>query len=309
MKTSTALRLGLFAFGTAAACAWAPIALADDATQTTLGGQADVGGGQMWTVTQLQPSRDSIPFQTAGTLWEATATAAPVNGGVPVVPGFAARGGADSYPVLWPVPTALGINPSALPAGGTATGKLYFDVVGPAPTSVAYNSNGHDTAVWVEPPPAPASQPSTGYSPAPYSMGAAPAATPKVTAPAVPAAPAPTGSSGTPLPAASGSSGTPLPAENSATTPPPAAGSSGTPASGSSGTPASGSSGTPATGTQAPASASPSPAASPAPAAPSPAAATPSSPATAPAPAPTTASGSAGTPLTAPTTTTVVPAG
>ena len=60
----------------------------------------------MWTVTQLQPSRDSIPFQTAGTLWEATATAAPVNGGVPVVPGFAARGGADSYPVLWPVPTA-----------------------------------------------------------------------------------------------------------------------------------------------------------------------------------------------------------
>lgn len=174
----------------------------------------------MWTVTQLQPSRDSIPFQTAGTLWEATATASPVNGGVPVVPGFAARGGADDYPVLWPVPTALGVNPSALPAGGTATGKLYFDVVGPAPTSVVYSSNGHDTAVWVQPPPAPAGQPSAGSSPAPYSMGAAPAATPKVTAPAAPAAPAATGSSGTPLPAASGSSGTPLPAENSATTPP-----------------------------------------------------------------------------------------
>ena len=241
----------------------------------------------MWTVTQLQPSRDSIPFQTAGTLWEATATASPVNGGVPVVPGFAARGGADDYPVLWPVPTALGVNPSALPAGGTATGKLYFDVVGPAPTSVVYSSNGHDTAVWVQPPPAPAGQPSAGSSPAPYSMGAAPAATPKVTAPAAPAAPAATGSSGTPLPAASGSSGTPLPAENSATTPLPA-----------------GSSGTPATGTQAPAASS-SPAASPAPAAASPAA-TPNSPAAA--PAPTTAAGSAGTPLTAPTTT-VVPAG
>lgn len=305
MKTSTALRLGMFAYGTAAACAWAPAALADDATQATLGGQADVGGGQMWTVTQLQPSRDSIPFQTAGTLWEATATAAPVNGGVPVVPGFAARGGADNYPVLWPVPTALGVNPSALPAGGTVTGKLYFDVVGTAPTTVAYNSNGHDTAVWVEPPPAPAGQPSTGYSPAPYSMGGTAAATPKVTAPAAPAAPAATGSSGTPLPAASGSSGTPLPAENSATTPPPAAGSSGTSASGSSGTPASGSSGTPATATQAPAAASPSPATTPAPAAASPATATPSAPA---APAPTTASGSAGTPLIAPTTT-VVPAG
>lgn len=304
MKTSTALRLGLFAFGTAAACAWAPTALADDANQTALGAQADVGGGQMWTVTQLRPSQDSIPFQTDGTLWEATATAAPVNGGVPVVPGFVARGGADSYPVLWPVPTALGVNPSALPAGGTATGKLYFDVVGPAPTSVVYSSNGHDTAVWVQPQPAPAVQPSAGSSPAPYSMGAASAATPKVTAPAAPAAPAATGSSGTPLPAASGSSGTPLPAENSATTPPPA-GSSGTPAAGSSGTPASGSSGTPATGTQAPAAASSSPAASPAPAAASPAA-TPNSPAAA--PAPSTAAGSAGTPLTAPTTT-MVPAG
>lgn len=309
MNTSTVLRLGLFAFGAVAACAWAPAAVADDGTQTTLGGQADVGGGQMWTVTGLQPSSDSIPFQAAGTLWEATATAAPVGGGIPVVPGFAARGGADNYPVLWPVPTANGVNPAALPAGGSTTGKLYFDVVGQAPSSVVYSSNGHDAAVWVQPPPAAGAPSSTNYSPAPYSSsapmtGGMPAPTPKA-----PAAPAPAaGSSGTPLPAASGSSGTPLPAENSATTPAPTSGSSGTPATaGSSGTPASGSSGTPATGTQ-PSAAAASPAATPAPAAASPSAAAPT---TAAAPAPTTPaapSGSAGTPLTAPTTT-VVPAG
>lgn len=304
MTTSTALRLGLFALGATAACAWAPGALADDGTQTTLGGQADVGGGQMWTVTGLQPSPDTIPFQAAGTLWEATATAAPVNGGVPVVPGFAARIGTDNYPVLWPVPTANGVNPSALPAGGTTTGKLYFDVVGQAPNSVVYTADGHDAAVWVQPPPA-ANGPATGYSPTPYSGGGMPAVTPKAPAPAPAVAPAPaaTGSSGTPLPAASGSSGTPLPAENSTAAPAPATGSSGTPASGSSGTAASGSSGTPATATPpSTAAALPAPAASPAPAAASPAPSTP-------APAPSAASGSSGTPLTAPTTTVVVPAG
>lgn len=310
MKTSTALRLGLFAFGAVGACVWAPAAVADDGTQTILGAQADVGGGQMWTVTGLQPSADSIPFQAAGTLWEATATAAPVGGGIPVVPGFAARADADDYPVLWPVPTANGVNPSALPAGGSTTGKLYFGVVGQAPNSVVYSSNGHDAAMWVQPPPA-ASGPSTNYSPPPYSSapvtGAMPAATPKPPAAVTAPAPAATGSSGTSLPAASGSSGTPLPAENSATTPAPASGSSGIPATGSSGSPASGSSGAPATGTQ-PSAAAATPAATPAPAAASPSAAAPTTAAVA---APTTAaapSGSAGTPLTAPTTT-VVPAG
>lgn len=300
MNASTALRLGLFAFGAVAACAWAPAAVADDGTQTTLGGQADVGGGQTWTVTGLQPSSDSIPFQAAGTLWEATATAAPVDGGIPVVPGFAARGGADNYPVLWPVPTANGVNPAALPAGGSTTGKLYFDVVGQAPNSVVYNSNGHDAAVWVQPPPAAGAPSSTNYSPAPYSSSAPMSGGMPATTPKAPTAPAPAaGSSGTTLPAASGSSGTPLPAENSATTP--------APASGSSGIPASGSSGTPATGIQ-PSAAAASPAATPTPAAASPSAVTPT---TAAAPAPTTPaapSGSAGTPLTAPATT-VVPAG
>ena len=111
MKTSTALRLGLFAFGAVGACAWAPAAVADDGTQTTLGAQADVGGGQMWTVTGLQPSADSIPFQAAGTLWEATATAAPVGGGHPGGAGFTARAGAGQLPGVVAGSTANRVNP------------------------------------------------------------------------------------------------------------------------------------------------------------------------------------------------------
>ena len=281
MKSPIALRLGLFAVGAAVACTSSPVAFADAGpTQTTLGGQADVGTGQMWTVSALKPSADVIAYQPAGKLWEATATVAPVNGGNPLVPGFSARVGADSYPVLWPVPTALGVNPSGLAPGQTATGKLYFDVVGQAPTSVTYTLDGQDTAIWVQPPPPPAA--GTGYSPAPMT-GAGTSTAPATT-------PAATGSSGTPLPA-TGSQGTPLPAENSATTPGPAAGSSGTPATGSSGTPA--------TGTEPSAAEATSPAASPSPT-PSGSAGTP---ATTAAPA-----GSAGTPAAAPTTTATVPA-
>ena len=144
--TGLAWPIGVLGAAAAAACAWAPAALADDgATQASLGGQVDTGG-QLWTVNDLRPSSDVIAYTPAGSLWEATATVAPVGGGVPLVPGFAARAGGDSYPVLWPVPTAQGINPAALPAGGLTTGKLYFDVVGPAPTAVAYTSGGHDAA-------------------------------------------------------------------------------------------------------------------------------------------------------------------
>ena len=135
--STSAVRFALFTAAGAAACAWAPHAVADDAVPATdLGTQADIGGGQQWTVTGLQPSADQIASAPAGSLWEATATATPMGGGIPVVPGFAARtlDGQD-YPVMWNVPTGLGINPAPLPAGETATGKLYFDVTGAAPDS------------------------------------------------------------------------------------------------------------------------------------------------------------------------------
>jgi hypothetical protein len=309
--TTTALRMAFLAAAGAAACAWAPQAAADDTVQADLGGQADVGGGQQWTVTALQPSADVIGYQPAGALWEATATATPAGGGVPVVPGFTARsGGGDSYPVLWTVPTPAGVNPSALPAGTSATGRLYFDVTGPTPDRVAYTRDGQDTAIWVQPPPpaAGAAWPTgtLGYTPPPTAPRTTPgaAALPAQVAPqtplpagpaAVPATPPAAASTGTPLSVPPGSAGTPSPA---------AAGSAGTPL------PATGSAGTPATAGQAttpPAAATPAPT----PTAPVPAGTpTPTTPSAAPStvtPAPN--SGSSGTPLTAPTTTPVPAAG
>ncbi len=325
--STSALRFALFAAAGAAACAWAPQAAADDvAPASDLGTQADVGGGQQWTVMGLQPSADQIAAAPAGALWEATATAAPTDGGVPVVPGFAARtpDGQD-YPVMWSVPTPLGINPSPLAAGETATGKLYFDVTGPAPDSVTYTRDGHDVAVWVQPPP-PVSGPApttygsgsgaSGYVP-PMQAAPAPVTVPRAVtpAPAAPAAPAPAaaGSSGTPAPAAAGTAPATAPATGgSAGTPQPTTGSMGTPATPGSTT------ATPAPTTPAPASAaaaSPTPQASTSPAAgtapaggtPAPAAAPTTPP---PASAPLPGNGSSGTPFTVPTTTPVpVPAG
>ncbi len=281
MKKSTIIRSTFFASAAAAAaCAWAPHAVADDTAQTPFGTPADTTGGQQVTVFDLKPSNDMIPYQPAGTLWEATATIQTDQGGIPVVPGFSARAGADNSPVLWGVATGEGINPSALPPGGSTTGKLYFDVAnGVAPDRIAYTPDTTDTAVWFPQPPSvggpvagvqspypqtaaigggyPAQNVPGGYSAvppyqAPLQAPTAPAATPGVGA--APAAgsigagtPAPAaGSTGTGAPApAAGSTGTgaPAPASGSAGTPAPASGSAGTPA------PASGSAGTPAPAT------------------------------------------------------------
>jgi hypothetical protein len=317
--SSSTLRFALFAAAGAAACAWAPQAAADDAVPAELGTQADVGGGQQWTVTGLQPSADQIAAAPAGSLWEATATATPAQGGIPVLPGFAARTPAgEDYPVMWNVPTPLGINPAPLPAGESTTGKLYFDVTGAAPDSVTYTRDGQDVAVWVQPPP-PATDAAAAYGSgggasayvppvqaAPAPMTVAPAAAP---APAAPAAPAPAaaGSSGTPAPAAVG---TPAPATTgSSGTPQPATGSVGTPATPGS-TTATPSPATPSPATPSPASAaaatptqgSTSPAAGTAPAGETPApAAVPTTPPPAGAALPTT--GSSGTTFTVPMTT------
>lgn len=110
----------------------------------------DVEIEQDWTVGDLKPSTDAVPYPLAGSLWEATGTVSLTHGGVPVIPGFFAQAGTDSYPVLWSAATPLGINPGALEAGGSATGKLYFDVTGPAPTSVAFQ-DADDLVVWQTP--------------------------------------------------------------------------------------------------------------------------------------------------------------
>ncbi len=289
--TTTVLRAMFAAAGVAAAGAMGMASASADGHQADLGNPVQLTDGatvQSWKVGGLQPSGDPLPYAPTGALWEATATNTSVAGGnMPFVPGFSARGGADSYPVLWGVASPQGVNPAGLAPGQSVTGKIYFDVTGAAPSSVVFGADGRDLAMWVTPPPPPAA-PAGGA--APNYVPAAPSAPPAATAPAA-TAPAETA----PAPAASGSQGTPLPATGSQGTPIPEGGSQGTPATSAATPPAAASTPTPAN-TPAPAS-SPATASTPAPAS------TPSAEAS---PTPTT--GSSGTPLTAPTTT-VVPAG
>lgn len=84
------------ALGAAAILALALVAVApaEAAAETVdLGGTADVdlidieNGDdfeidQQWTISDLKPSTDAIPYPVGGTLWEATATAELENGGV-----------------------------------------------------------------------------------------------------------------------------------------------------------------------------------------------------------------------------------
>ncbi|MEH3142175.1 MAG: MPT63 family protein [Mycobacterium kyogaense] len=280
----------------------APIASADAEVQY-LGQPGELVNGsvvQHWTITGLKPSSDAIPYQPAGTLWEATATDEAIAGSVtPVVSNLNARArNGETYRVLFTVATPQGVNPSTLAQGEKTSGKIYFDVTGEKPDSVFYSDGGPDQLLlWVEPPPPPA--PSTGGYRGPASSGSsssgsassgaaeneAPETAPTSTTPTPGAAPASATETPTPVPA--GSAGTPLP-------------------QGSSGTPLpAGSAGTPVPADAAPASPAPVPAAvSPAPA-PAPAAVSPAPQGSSGTPLP---AGSSGTPaaVQSPATTTVV---
>jgi hypothetical protein len=133
----------------------APIAVAEDGGTilTPIGGAAELVNGdviQAWTVLELQPSLDLIPYPVQGTLWEAIVTNQAVQGTVtPIIPDFNARADTgENYRALFEVATPLGVNPATLAQGQETGGKIYFDVVGPDPSSVVYNAMGRDLAVW-----------------------------------------------------------------------------------------------------------------------------------------------------------------
>ena len=105
----------------------------------------------VWKISDLKPSTDTIPgYPLAGKLWEASASVRAAKGGVtPIIPDFNARAaGGANYPVLWQAATPAGISGATLQPGDKATGKLYFDVTGPAPTQVVYNNGVDDLLVW-----------------------------------------------------------------------------------------------------------------------------------------------------------------
>ena len=119
---------------------------------TTLTMTDTVGQVQLsWRVSDLKPSSDVMPgYPVAGKLWEATATVRALSG--PVTPGVsqfnAVAPNQASYRVLWMVASPVNISGGTIPQGGQSTGKIHFDVTGPAPTTVTMNNGMEDLMVW-----------------------------------------------------------------------------------------------------------------------------------------------------------------
>jgi hypothetical protein len=151
IKTAAATALTV-ALGLAAApvtSAAAPIVgkLGQALTMTDSVGQVQLS----WTVSGLKPSADPMPgYPVAGKLWEATATVTAVRGPVtPAVSQFnAVAPNQAAYRVLWQVASPVNISGATIPQGATATGRIHFDVTGPAPTTVTMNNGMQDLLIW-----------------------------------------------------------------------------------------------------------------------------------------------------------------
>jgi hypothetical protein len=154
----------------------------------------DDGGAVItgWTLTDFRPSSDTIPYQAAGRLYEASAAVEADQGtATPTVPNFSARAtDGETYRALYNVATPQGLNPSALPAGAKSTGKIYFDVTGAIPDSVVYNDGAQDLLIWTGTASAPAEAPAPA-APPPAPAPAAPPPTPPPTPAPAPGAPPP----------------------------------------------------------------------------------------------------------------------
>ena len=104
-----------------------------------------------WTVSNLRSSSDTIPdLPVYGKLWEATATVKAIQGSVtPQIPEFnAVAPNQAAYRVLWQAYTPQGISGATIQQGQQSSGKLYFDVTGPPPTTVTLNNGMQDLMIW-----------------------------------------------------------------------------------------------------------------------------------------------------------------
>ena len=98
-----------------------------------------------YTVRDLMPSSDPVPHN--GQLYEATLTVDTFGAQADsMIHRFNARA---ENSTLYPLIVAAGVG-GTLPPGASATGKLYFDAVGPdVPFSVVYNDGMRDILAWI----------------------------------------------------------------------------------------------------------------------------------------------------------------
>ncbi len=151
MKATAAVLMtatvGLAAAPTAAAAYPITGKLGSALTMTDSVGQVQLS----WQVGDLKPSSDVMPgYRVAGQLWEATATVNAISGSVtPAISQFnAVAPGQAAYRVLWQVASPANISGATIPQGARSTGKIHFDVTGPAPTTVTMNNGMEDLMVW-----------------------------------------------------------------------------------------------------------------------------------------------------------------
>jgi hypothetical protein len=111
----------------------------------------DPDGTQIaYTVTKIVPSADPVAYPLAGQLYEATVVARAIGGTVdPMVSPFAARAASGAnYPALTEVSS---LSTAPLAADTATEGTVYFDVVGPVPTSIVYGNPPEGPLTWKEP--------------------------------------------------------------------------------------------------------------------------------------------------------------
>lgn len=166
----TSKKLSLAAAAAAAVIALSGAPIASSVSVQPFGSREILTDGMMstaYTVTNLRPSTDMIPWPVNGRLYEAMVTVAADRGTItPMIPWFNARAASgQTYRVLNAVATPQGLRPDVLMQGQSNTGKIYFDVVGDNPNSVVLNNGAEDLLIWVgnpavappEAPPAPES--------------------------------------------------------------------------------------------------------------------------------------------------------
>lgn len=149
VKVGAAVMTTVAIAGAPSASAAYPIVgkLGSELTMTDSVGQVALS----WTVSNLRPSGDVMPgYPVAGRVWEATATVKALSGPVtPAISQFnAVAPNQAAYRVLWQVASPTNISGATIPQGATATGKIHFDVTGPAPTTVTMNNGMEDLLIW-----------------------------------------------------------------------------------------------------------------------------------------------------------------
>ncbi len=155
MKTATVMKTAASLAMTMGIAA-APVASAAFPIVGKLGStlRMTVSVGQVvlsWNVSGLKPSSDVMPgYQVAGKLWEATATVNAISGSVtPAISQFnAVAPNKAAYRVLWQVASPVNISGATIPQGARSTGKIHFDVTGPAPNTVTMNNGMEDLMIW-----------------------------------------------------------------------------------------------------------------------------------------------------------------